>query len=625
MLTDEEIENALLDDDDFDEEDIDTTPGPSTSASSSLPFTADNRENAFLRILNDADCSDNDSSDEEIFSDHDSSTDIEEERDGGISPTPDPPESSTAQRSNYYFGKNNCMRWAKQPPAQSRTPAHNIISISVGKPKGPATTLGPETSLADVFDLFIDEHILETIVLHTNAKIEQVQLKYKIFKRAHLSRTIWRPTFINLTTITELRAFIGLLYLAGLFKSNHENLSSLWASDGTGRDIFRCTMTLCRFRFLMSCLRFDDANTRRERAKDNKLAAISDIFSQWISHCQNNYSPGATLTVDEMLAPFRGRCAFRMYMPKKPARYGLKIVILTDAKTHYMVNAEVYCGKTSDRPRAKNDKLLPTQVVLRLVPPVEGSNRNITGDNWFSSIELVDELWSRKLTYVGTMKSNKREIPREFLPHKTREVESSLFGFTAKITMTSYVPKKSKAVVLISSMHHDSEIVPDQHNKPAMITFYNETKVGVDALDQKCANFSVARATRRWPMVLFNAMVNITGVNSKVIYDAVSGKSENRPNYLRRLGIELCLPYVRQRIYNEKIPRQLRMITSRVFKLPMPERSVPAVSNVASKRKRCSICPYKKDRKTNSVCSSCKIPICNTCSIIVCPNCSENK
>ncbi|VEL42457.1 unnamed protein product [Protopolystoma xenopodis] len=129
-----------------------------------------------------------------------------------------------------------------------------------------------------------------------------------------------------------------------------------------------------------------------------------------------------------------------------------------------------------------------------------------------------------------------------------------------------------------------------------------------------------------WPNNLQSELTHWTqSVNSKIVYDEVSGKSINRPNYLRRLGIELCLPYVRQRIHNEKIPRQLRMITSRVFKVPLPERPAPVVTNVASKRKRCSICPYKKDRKTNSVCSSCKIPICNTCSIIVCPNCLDNK
>lgn len=100
-------------------------------------------------------------------------------------------------RSNYYFGKNNCMRWAKQPSSRSRNPAYNIISIPVAKPKGPASTLGPEISLMYVFDLFINEHIFETIVLHTNAKIEEVQLRYRICKRTHLFRTIWKKLLKN--------------------------------------------------------------------------------------------------------------------------------------------------------------------------------------------------------------------------------------------------------------------------------------------------------------------------------------------------------------------------------------------------------------------------------------------
>ncbi|VEL36903.1 unnamed protein product [Protopolystoma xenopodis] len=62
------------------------------------------------------------------------------------------------------------------------------------------------------------------------------------------------------------------------------------------------------------------------------------------------------------------------------------------------------------------------------------------------------------------------------------------------------------------------------------------------------------------------------------------------------------LPYARQRIHNEKIARQLHVITSRVFKVPLSERPVPVVADVASERKRCSICPQKKDRTTNSVC-----------------------
>ena len=56
--------------------------------------------------------------------------------------------------------------------------------------------------------------------------------------------------------------------------------------------------------------------------------------------------------------------------------------------------------------------IVATQCVLRLIQPIEGSNRNVTTDNWFSSIELIDELEKRKLTYVGTMRKKTRNTKR---------------------------------------------------------------------------------------------------------------------------------------------------------------------------------------------------------------------
>ncbi|KAJ8880868.1 hypothetical protein PR048_017340 [Dryococelus australis] len=77
----------------------------------------------------------------------------------------------------------------------------------------------------------------------------------------------------------------------------------------------------------------------------------------------------------------------------------------------------------------------PTKSVLCLVAPILGSNHNITADNWFSSVELVRELRRRKLTYTGTLKKNKREVPKQFLPDKTREVGSSMYGFADNMTV----------------------------------------------------------------------------------------------------------------------------------------------------------------------------------------------
>ena len=87
------------------------------------------------------------------------------------------------------------------------------------------------------------------------------------------------------------------------------------------------------------------------------------------------------------------------------------------------------------------------------------------------------------------MKQNKREIPHEFKPARQRDENSSIFGFTKDLTLVSYVPKKNKSVVLLSSLHHDSAICSDSE-KPEIIEFYNRTNGAVDLLDQMCARYT---------------------------------------------------------------------------------------------------------------------------------------
>ena len=168
-----------------------------------------------------------------------------------------------------------------------------------------------------------------------------------------------------------------------------------------------------------------------------------------------------------------------MFIPAKPGRYGIKIWVLVDTETKYCYNAQVYIGKTGNQ-REFNQG---TRVVLELCEPLFESGRNVIGDNFFSSLHLVRCLEMHKLTYLGTIRKNKPEMPCEFMPSRTRAVESSIFGFHKQVTMVSYVPKKNRVVNLISTMHNTAEI-SDDRQKPLMILDYNKLKCGVDVLDQ---------------------------------------------------------------------------------------------------------------------------------------------
>jgi hypothetical protein len=96
---------------------------------------------------------------------------------------------------------------------------------------------------------------------------------------------------------------------------------------------------------------------------------------------------------------------------------------------------------------------LASDVICTLVRPISGQDRggrNLTKDHFFTSVDLANQPKNKKLTLVGTMKQNKREIPQEFKPARQRDGNSYILGFTKDLTLVSYVPKKNKS----ASFHH---------------------------------------------------------------------------------------------------------------------------------------------------------------------------
>lgn len=119
----------------------------------------------------------------------------------------------------------------------------------------------------------------------------------------------------NNVTIEEFRAFTGLLLLAGVFKSQNEELNELW-DDDWGRPVFRATMPLHRFKMIQRCLRFDNRADRQERRERDKLAPIRSVYDKWNLNLKRMYNPGKTVTVDEQLIPFvEGALLSNTYRP----------------------------------------------------------------------------------------------------------------------------------------------------------------------------------------------------------------------------------------------------------------------------------------------------------------------
>lgn len=507
-------------------------------------------------------------------------------------------------RVHQYIGKDKITKWnAHASRPNVRTPRHNIIADRPGV-KGHAKEA---KTIRDCWQQFFSQDLIDHIVECTNVWLQSNRANYA---RARDCRD---------TDSVEIYALIGLLYMAGVKKAQYLNTKELWSDDGSAPECFRLAMSRERFHLLLRALRFDNPHDRAERKLTDNLAPIRFVFENFVAKCQKNYTVGEFCTVDEMLENFKGRCKFRQYIANKPAKYGLKIYALVDSRMFYTSNMEIYAGRQPDGPYKLDNSA--SAVVKRISQPVLNSGRNITMDNYFTSIPLAKDLLAMKTTIVGTLRRNKREIPEIFTSVKDRPIRSSMFGFQRNIVLVSYKPKPNKNVLALSTLHSGDKIDPDSGEsvKPEIITFYNITKGGVDVVDELKSTYSVSRFCCRWPLRIFFTLLDVGGINSQIIYKSNTDVVEDRRIFLKELARQLIKPYMTNRSSIRELPFRLRTRIREVLGLPV----VPETQEQEHHPDFCRFCPRRKNRKTKKHCEKCGIPICTEHTTYVCVNCTE--
>ncbi|XP_065654465.1 piggyBac transposable element-derived protein 4-like [Hydra vulgaris] len=496
------------------------------------------------------------------------------------------------------ISKNGEEIWSKLPCVNAAQPrAHNIIRQPTGPTRFAAQVCGQSVDTA--FKLFITPEMIRIIVNCTNAEARRIRLEGWID-----------------TTVNELYEFIGVPLLAGVFHSKNQSIKELW-SRLNGIPIFSASMQRDRFVNLRRCIRFDERETQNQRRFEDKFAPLRNIMEMFITKCKSNYNPSAYLTVDEQLVTFRGRCPFKMFIPTKPGKYGMKIWILCDAETSYCINLQPYIGRVN----GARDVGQVTRVVLEPTDHLNGSGRHITADNFFTNIHLARALLGRKMTYTGTIKKNKEEIPKKLLPALHRPVYSSIFGFQNDSTIVSYVPKKNKAVILLSTCHHSNDIVVDHNEKPRIILDYNKYKGGVDTLDQVVRCYSSRRKSNRCPFTMFCNILDIAAYNALILFLSIHPNYKNGASHRRREFLkELSKSLIKKFDANDNLPQIVannnlcQVIAQNSFLnqgQPIQEQHI----------KRCYMCPRVHDRKTRLQCASCSHSVCKAHSKIVCNSC----
>ena len=230
----------------------------------------------------------------------------------------------------------------------------------------------------------------------------------------------------------------------------------------------------------------------------------------------------------------------------------------------------------------------------------------------------------------------------------------AVFNHEKEITVVFQKTKPpAKHVSIMTNLHFNLHKV--EGNKTEATMFYNATKGGVDAFDQLCANTDTGRMTRRWPVCIFFASLNIALNNSWIIYKS---RRENMKKEKKDFGIDLASrlaePWAIRR-YNERgghLRSSTRAYLEEIYKLgphSAPPADVPAVPDQApvehvaegqppvipiavadrddfpgrvlhDKRLKCVFCP-PPGFKGKEKCNTCLKSVCPSHSVLYCKDC----
>ena len=232
------------------------------------------------------------------------------------------------------------------------------------------------------------------------------------------------------------------------------------------------------------------------------------------------------VSVDENLYPYRGSIGMKQYNPSKPAKYRLLYRSLCDAKVPYTYSTLPYAGKpevigANDYYVTGCDEYTKWLVNnFQIYGTLQG--RNISLDRYFTSVTLAEWCLERNITIVGTLKSDRKGIPKEMKGVADREEKSTVFCYSEdeKKMLLSYIDKKKKGkknILALTTMHNQVKLSVDERKKPHALVFYDHTKGGVDVVDLISAKMSTRMKTRRWILNVFAFMLDAARTNAKNI------------------------------------------------------------------------------------------------------------
>nr|XP_053636290.1 piggyBac transposable element-derived protein 4-like isoform X1 [Cherax quadricarinatus] len=451
----------------------------------------------------------------------------------------------------------------------------------------PTCPLGTMANELEFFELFFDQPLMEIIVRESNKYFEYTMANTILSPQSRLHR--WKET-----TVAEMYLlFATIMLMPHIYK---HNIKAYWSTDQLiSTPVFSEIIPVNRFILLLRMLHFSD-KTRPDRS--DRLYKIRNVFMYLKQKFSIYFYPFKNLVIDESLILFKGRLSFKQYIPSKRKRFGIKLFVLCDCDSGLVLDIVVYTGSKA----LKDTKMLlgiSGDVVRNMMAPYLGKGHTLYTDNWYTSPLLSDFMRVNKTDVCGTVRSNRKHMPRLNAGARGDDVQV----FTANDIMALRWHDK-RDVTLLTTIHRNEmqdsgkvdRVTNERIRKPVTVIDYTQNMRLVDKCDMQIVFVDCVRKSYKWYMKLFFHLMDISMLNAYNMYQIKTG---NRPPY----G-EFCLSVVRQLIMKyqvttpaiqhgpripQDIPKRLRREGDHfIIQLPSTQKKFA--------QKRCIICAQTKRR-----------------------------
>lgn len=519
----------------------------------------------------------------------------EDEMDASVD-VDDPDTSSNTSESEDDIGLPAPAPSARAVPWQWNYSTNKVTKIPFTGNSGLNAALdrrlGENCSELDVFTEFLPDDFWQLVVNETNRYASSKPNK----------PTSWRDV-----TLDEMKLYISLCILMSQHKKS--NINDYWTTRRViASPIFGQTMPRDRFKIISRYLHFSNL----EQPND-KLKKIRNIIEYLLHKFKLCFTPGKEIAVDESLMAFRGRLSFIQFNPSKRARFGIKIYKLCDSKTGYCHKFKIYVGRENDAPTNVTGMSISEQVILDMSSDLLNEGRIIFMDNWYSSPLLYEKLLGHKTYAVGTVRSNRKNFPKEVAQQKLSKGELT---FMASKNILAVKWQDRKPVTMLSTYHEcpDYVEVTSQRGKkslkPNVVNEYNQSMCGVDKEDEKLSSFPIMRRYCKGYKKIFFYLMDVTIYNASVLHQIKTGKkqtmSEFRVNIAEQILLNVQMPVVGAvgRASSGDTPTRLQAKHWGHF-----IGKIPTTSKERNAR-RCRVCSANKKRsETVWWCKKCMVPL----------------